>query len=105
MKWRMEKKKNQAAADFGVSANTVSVIMKHKECYREQFFSGKLDAGTKRARPAQHDDVEQELLKWFCAMRGNNVPLSGPFIKAKATTIAAELGKTDWECNDGWLSR
>lgn len=48
----------------------------------------------KRARQAQHDEVEIELLK-FCSMRGNNVPKSSPLMKAKATTISVDLGKYD----------
>lgn len=99
------KKQKIAAEDFGISANTVSVIMKNKDRYREQFYSGQSNVDMKRARQAQHGDVETELLKWFCAMRGNNVPLSGPIMKTKATAIARNLGKMDWECNDGWLSR
>lgn len=99
-----QKQKN-AASDFGISANTASGIMKLKDRYKEEFYSGEVGTQQKRARRAQHDDVEADLLKWFCSMRGNNVPVSGPILKAKATAIANDLGKDDWECNDGWLSR
>ncbi|GFO46765.1 tigger transposable element-derived protein 4 [Plakobranchus ocellatus] len=79
--------------------NSVSTIMKRKDHYREQFYSGQVDVHKQRARLANHDDVEAELLRWFTEMRENNIPISGPMMKTKATSIAETLGKNNWECN------
>ena len=98
------KKQKIVADEFKIPANSVSTIMKRKEHYKQQFFSGQVDATKQRVRLANHDDVESELLRWFTEMRGNNIPIDGPMMKTKATSIAHALGK-DWECNEGWLSR
>ena len=90
--------------EFGISPNTVSTIMSKKSKYKDAFYSGKDDT-MQRARQASHEDVEKKLLDWFTSMRANNMPLSGPIIRAKATSIASQLGKTELECSDGWLSR
>ena len=100
----MAKKQKIVADEFKIPANSVSTIMKRKEHYKQQFFSGQVDASKQRVRLANHDDVESELLRWFTEMRGNNIPIDGPMMKTKATSIAHALGK-DWECNEGWLSR
>ena len=99
------KKQKTVAEEFKIAANSVSTIMKNKERYKEQFYSGQVDTNKLRVRLANHNGVETELLKWFTEMRANNVPISGPILKAKATTIAERQGKVGWECNDGWLSR
>lgn len=38
-------------------------------------------------------------------MRGNKILISGPMMKTKATSIAEALGKSNWECNEGWIAR
>ena len=91
------KKQKIVADEFKIPANSVSTIMKRKEHYKQQFFfSGQVDASKQRVRLANHDDVESELLRWFTEMRGNNIPIDGPMMKTKATSIAHTLGK-DWE--------
>ena len=88
------KKQKEVAFEFGVSANTVSTIMKHKEKYREDFFCHKVTS-KQRNRQAKYEDVETQLLEWFTSMRANNMPLSGPILKEKARTISTDLGKPD----------
>ncbi|GFO22416.1 tigger transposable element-derived protein 4 [Plakobranchus ocellatus] len=79
--------------------------MKRKDHYREQFYSGRVDVNKQRARLTNHDDVKAALLRWFTEVRGNNIPISGPMMKTKATSIAETLGKNNWECNEGWIAR
>ncbi|GFO43402.1 1-phosphatidylinositol 4,5-bisphosphate phosphodiesterase gamma-1-like [Plakobranchus ocellatus] len=99
------KKQKIVAEEFQIPANSVSTIMKRKDHYREQFYSGQVDVNKQRARLANHDDVEAELLRWFTEMRGNNIPISGPMMKTKSTLTAETLGKNNWECNEGWIAR
>ncbi|GFR77121.1 tigger transposable element-derived protein [Elysia marginata] len=99
------KKQKVVADEFQIPANSVSTIMKRKEHYRQQFYLGQVDVNKQRARLANHDDVETELLKGFTETRGNNIPISGPMMKIKATSIAEAFGKNNWECNEGWLAR
>ncbi|GFO49249.1 tigger transposable element-derived protein 4 [Plakobranchus ocellatus] len=99
------KKQKILAEEFQIPANSVSTIMKRKDHYREQFYSGQVDVNKQRARLANHDDMEAELLRWFTEMQGNNIPISGPMMKTKATSIAETLGKNNWECNEGWIAR
>ncbi|GFS16963.1 tigger transposable element-derived protein 4 [Elysia marginata] len=99
------KKQKVVADEFQIPANSNSTIMKRKQHYRQQFYSGQVDVNKQRAKLANHDDVETELLKWFTETRGNNIPISGPMMKIKATSIAEVFGKNNWECNEGWLAR
>ncbi|UYV80404.1 TIGD4 [Cordylochernes scorpioides] len=56
-------------------------------------------------RNASHQDVEDELLKWFKKSRQNNIPVSGALVKEKAKEISVSLGVENFKCSDGWLWR
>ncbi|GFN99691.1 tigger transposable element-derived protein 4 [Plakobranchus ocellatus] len=65
------KKQKIVAEEFQNPANSVSTIIKRKDNYREQFYSGQVDANKQRARLANHDDVEAELLRWLLPLLKN----------------------------------
>ncbi|GFN83830.1 tigger transposable element-derived protein 4 [Plakobranchus ocellatus] len=71
------KKQKIVAEEFQIPANSVSTIMKRKDHYREQFYSGQVDVNKQRARLANHDDVEAELLRWLLRLLKNFVGKNG----------------------------
>ncbi|XP_053947863.1 tigger transposable element-derived protein 6-like [Anastrepha ludens] len=42
---------------------------------------------------------------WFAKARSQNIPISGPILKAKAMEIAGKLGVPNFNASDGWLSK
>ncbi|GFO30447.1 tigger transposable element-derived protein 4 [Plakobranchus ocellatus] len=71
------KKQKIVAEEFQIPANSVSTIMKRKDHYREQFYSGQVDVNKQRARLANHDDMEAELLRWLLPLLKNFVGKNG----------------------------
>ncbi|GFO21822.1 tigger transposable element-derived protein 4 [Plakobranchus ocellatus] len=71
------KKQKIVAEEFQIPANSVSTIMKRKDHYREQFYSGQVDVNKQRARLANHDDVEAEPLRWLLPLLKNFVGKNG----------------------------
>ncbi|XP_061704502.1 tigger transposable element-derived protein 4-like [Cydia pomonella] len=45
------------------------------------------------------------MLSWFNNQRQNNVPISGPIVKAKAEKFANQLGIIDFKASEGWLGK
>ncbi|XP_054737831.1 tigger transposable element-derived protein 6-like [Anastrepha obliqua] len=42
---------------------------------------------------------------WFAKARSQNIPISGPILKAKAMEIAGKLGVPNFNASDGWLNK
>ena len=92
------------AEKYSVPKNTISTWVKRKD----KLFSA-LEKGSnikrQKLRKANHDCVDQALLKWFLGVRSQNVPVSGTLIKEKAVQYAEALGIVDFTGSDGWLWR
>ena len=58
-----------------------------------------------KLRKANHDCVDQALLKWFLGVRSQSVPVSAALIKEKAVQYAEALGIVYFTGYDGWLRR
>ena len=99
------KKKKEIAQEFGIVPNTLSTILKDKDKYRQAFYGGQTNISKQRQRAATHDDIDEELLRWFSSVRSENVAVSGPILASKADSLAKELGYDDWKCSAGWLDR
>ncbi|XP_028173488.1 tigger transposable element-derived protein 4-like isoform X1 [Ostrinia furnacalis] len=87
---------------FGFSRSTVSTIWKNKEKILQAEADGK---SAKKLKKPQYEDLDPPMLAWFYNQRQNNVPVSGPIMKAKAEEIAKELGLTAFKASEGWLGR
>ncbi|XP_051166595.1 jerky protein homolog-like [Leptopilina boulardi] len=59
----------------------------------------------KKLRKPKFDDLDQAMLTWFHQQRANNIPISGPIAKAKASSFAEELGIEDFKASEGWLDK
>ena len=99
------KKRKEIAEGFGIAPTTVTGILKDKEKYKQQYFSGQIDVNKSRVRPARFNAVDDALLQWFTHARSSNIPVTGPAMKAKAEDISHQLGIYDWSCSEGWLHR
>ena len=99
------KKRKEIAEEFGIAPTTVTGILKDKEKYKQQYFSGQIDVNKSRVRPARFNAVDDALLQCFTHARSSNIPVTGPAMKAKAEDISHQLGIYDWSCSEGWLHR
>ena len=95
------KKRKEIAEEFGIAPTTVTGILKDKEKYKQQYFSGQIDVNKSRVRPARFNAVDDALLQWFTHARSSNIPVTGPAMKAKAEDISHQLGIYDWSCSGG----
>ncbi|UYV82343.1 hypothetical protein LAZ67_21001753, partial [Cordylochernes scorpioides] len=96
--------KSQIAENFQIAKSTLSTILKNKEKIDAAVASGS-SSSSKRLRKASHQDVEDELLKWFKKSRQNNISVSGALVKEKAKEISVSLAVENFKCSDGWLWR
>ncbi|GBP33144.1 Tigger transposable element-derived protein 4 [Eumeta japonica] len=53
----------------------------------------------------KYEDLDQAILSWFHQQRQNNMPISGPLVKAKAEHFAEELGLAAFKASEGWLGK
>jgi len=47
--------------------------------------------------PSGHEDIDNDLLKWFKTQRSFNISINGPILQEKANNLAKLLGK-DFSC-------
>jgi len=95
--------KQEIAKEFGIPSSTLSTVLKNKNKIIESLEVGEVDL--KRKRSIKYRDVEEAILKWFHQNRHNNVPISGPILKEKATQFAKELEHPEFKASEGWLEK
>lgn len=52
---------------------------------------------------SQYADLEEKLFTFFCKLRDQKLPVSGPILKAKAANLALKMGYPEFLCSGGWL--
>nr|XP_049702303.1 tigger transposable element-derived protein 4 [Helicoverpa armigera] len=87
---------------FGFSRSTVSTIWKNKDKILQAEGEGK---SSKKLKRPKYEDLDEAILSWFHRQRQNNMPISGPLMKAKAENFAEELGLTSFKASEGWLGK
>lgn len=77
--------KKDGAGRFGISASSLSTILKAEDAFRSA-----VQAGTsgKKLKHSTYADVDT----WFMDMRARNVPISGAVLQQKAKDYACILG-------------
>ncbi|CAH4034363.1 unnamed protein product [Pieris brassicae] len=60
---------------------------------------------SKKLKKPKYEDLDKAMLSWFHRQRQNNMPISGPLVKAKAENVAQELGLTSFKASEGWLGK
>ncbi|GBP27805.1 Tigger transposable element-derived protein 5 [Eumeta japonica] len=58
---------------------------------------------SKKLKKPKYEDLDQAILSWFHRQRQNNMPISGPLVKAKVENFAEELGLAAFKASK-WLS-
>ena len=62
-------------------------------------------SNSKRLRTAAFEDVEEAFLKWFTAVRSQNVYVNDPLLRDKAQELAKLLKHDSFPYSGNWLDR
>lgn len=94
----------KVASDLGVGVTTVKDWKKN----RDQLISFRAlsndPTNKKRLRKPASEVLDEAVWLWFCQEREKGTPLSGPLIKAKATSLHSSLNaEGDFHASEGWL--
>lgn len=92
------RKKKDIAEEFGISASTLSTIIKNN---KEIDLNFPIDR--KRKRGPDFSDVEKCVVKWFKQCKDANVSIGGPILMEKAENFAKSLGHEQFKASNGWL--
>ncbi|CAH0725646.1 unnamed protein product, partial [Brenthis ino] len=95
-------KKSDVERRFELSQSTVATIWKNQKTILQAALEGNL---SKKLRKPKFEDLDQAMLSWFNNQRQNNVPISGPIVKAKTEKFANQLGIIDFKASEGWLGK
>jgi predicted 3-demethylubiquinone-9 3-methyltransferase (glyoxalase superfamily) len=76
--------------------------LKNRDSVKQQTLQGGNILKHVRIHGSKHDDMENELLEWFCHAQANSVAVDDQTVKARADEIALKMG-TDFKCSNGWL--
>ncbi|XP_039755819.1 tigger transposable element-derived protein 4-like [Pararge aegeria] len=90
-------KKSDVGRRFELSQSTVATIWKNQITIQQAALEGNL---SKKLRKPKFEDLDQAMLSWFNNQRQNNVPISGPIVKAKAEKFANQLGIIDFKASE-----
>ena len=86
----------------GLSRSSVNTIWQNREKILQAQEEG---TSSKKLRKPKFEELDQAMLSWFHRQRQNNMPLSGPIVKAQAEKFSEELGLTDFKASEGWLGK
>ena len=85
---------------FNVPKNTLSGWLKKAESIKEGY--AKLGPKRRLICTRSLDELENAMLKWFTAMRDQNIPLSVSVLLEEAQQFANQLGINDFKQSTGW---
>lgn len=93
-----------ALADkYGVSRTTVGSILRRKSQLVEQYNEKYKGKKQKQLEKSEYEIIENLVWQFFQNNRSNNVPVSKPLIKLKASEMAETLGIKSFKATDKWL--
>jgi predicted 3-demethylubiquinone-9 3-methyltransferase (glyoxalase superfamily) len=76
--------------------------LKNWDSVKQQTLQGGNILKHMRIHGAKHNNMENELLEWFCHAQANSVAVGGQIVRAKADETALKMG-TDFKRSNGWL--
>lgn len=97
-------RKSDVCKEYGIASSTLSTILKNQD---KILHTGGVDPSKrKRLKTTDMEDLDVALLQWFRYHRAANVPISGPILKEKATSLgrSLEYGE-DFNCSMSWINR
>ncbi|KAK8768126.1 hypothetical protein V5799_005093, partial [Amblyomma americanum] len=96
--------KTAIAEKYGIKKSTLSTYIKNKDSIIDAY-QKEIEPSRKRLRTSAHPEMETAVSTWIKDVRSRNIPLSGPIIAAKAADFANQMGISDFNASEGWLSR
>nr|XP_050046565.1 tigger transposable element-derived protein 4-like [Dermacentor andersoni] len=96
--------KTALATKHAVPKSSLTRILHDKDKLRQAFETSRFRHQRKRLRVANHEDLEKCLVVWLRRARTENIPISGPLIRAKAEEFVLQLGIEGFSCSEGWLT-
>ena len=100
------KPKQAIAAEHDIPASTLSTILKNSDKILAAWEANR-EGQRKKMRLSPYDDVDKAVYAWFVETRSTtqNLPLSGPIIRAKAIELADKMGINSFTASTGWFDR
>ena len=84
---------------------TVNTIWRNRESFKRRLESTSFSADCKRIHFSSQKDVDAALLQWFKQARSNNIPINGPLLLEKATSLTRSLGDESFVSTTGFIDR
>ncbi|XP_019744066.1 uncharacterized protein LOC109526924 isoform X2 [Hippocampus comes] len=90
-----------------VGKTQIYETLRNKETILARYDSGRLPGQRKLlvVRQTKYSGINERVLDWFNSCRAQSLPLTGPRIREKASSIARSLGIEDFEASQGWLQK
>ena len=95
------RQKKDVAKQYGISGITLATWKKNEENIFDAFENSSLKC--QRFKTGTYEKLNEDLLKWFTLMRGNNIPINGPIILEKAHEFAKAFDYKDFTASNGCL--
>ncbi|XP_045467026.1 tigger transposable element-derived protein 6-like [Harmonia axyridis] len=93
------------AERFNIGKTQAAAIVKQKDRIRDMWQSGdSLQQKLCRLKNIP-EKIDRDCLDWFSRVRNQNIPVSGPLIKAKAKEIASMLNYDKFSASNVWLQK
>ena len=100
-----KKPKQAIAAEHDIPASTLSTILKNSDKILAAWEANR-EGQRKKMWLSPYNDVEKAAYAWFVETRTTqNLPLSGPIIRAKARELADKMGINSFTASTGWFDR
>lgn len=95
---------NKSVAEmYNIPKNTLSTWVKNKPKIFQDFQAG--NPKRKKARGANHENVDKAMFKWFISVKSQKIPIDGSVFKDKVKYYAQDARLQDFQASDGWLRR
>ncbi|XP_054746495.1 tigger transposable element-derived protein 4-like [Anastrepha obliqua] len=90
---------------FNIGKTQAAEINKSKEKIRSKWESGVNVHQKQSFLKEGGSEIDKMYFNWFAKARSQNIPISGPILKANAMEIAGKLGVPNFNASDGWLNK
>lgn len=100
-KWGVRK----VAEHFKISKSAVAQIIRNEELLRRLWLESGNDKAIRISSGTNGAHIDKMVFEWFCQIRANKRPVSGPILQRKAKEVAEGLGLLNFKASNGWLQK